>query len=213
MGAHTPACLCAASDPVETVTPPTLNPDNFDGDRVWVRVRAKLARAAFPLYRDPGNSGGNSPPPDSGSKVSFSVRLAAGRVAKVLLAKKLRTESFRSITYSDLSPVSRPKGRGPVEVSQIHMPTYFCWPFSTGTHISQGLEPVSVRALNQAGLGWRVERLCAAGGAPLGFHCAPRECNWRQLPGRTPTLISVGSGLKVCASGLDLESRFPPVLS
>jgi hypothetical protein len=167
MGAHTPACLCAANDPVETVTPPTSEQPSDRG--LSGASTGQLARAAFPLYRDPGNSGGDPPPPDSGSKVSFSLRLAAGRVAKVLSAKKLRTESFRSITYSDLSPVSRPKGRGPVEVSQIHMPTYFCWPFSTGTHISQGLEPVPVRALNQAGLGWRVERLCAAGGAPLGY--------------------------------------------
>ena len=165
MGAHTPACLCAANDPVETVTPPSSG--------ILTNAGCEYGPTGSCCISIVPRSGkfrrGTLPPPDSGKKVSFSLRLAAGHAAKVLLANKLRTESFRSITYSDLSPVSRPKGRGPVEVSQIHMPTYFCWPFSTGTHISQGLEPVSVRALNQAGLGWRVERLCAAGGAPLGY--------------------------------------------
>ena len=60
MGAHTPACLRAASDPVETVTPPHRAPKSGHSAGA---SRAKLARAAS-LYCIPQSGGwyGNSRP-------------------------------------------------------------------------------------------------------------------------------------------------------
>jgi hypothetical protein len=118
MGAHTPACLCAASDPVETVTPPNYRAfvTNAPGAST-----GQLARAAFLLYRDPGIPEGPSPPPISRRKYLVFFSLERAFPTKYFLQKDLLTEILRSITYGDpRAPLAEIMKKLPLKISQVH---------------------------------------------------------------------------------------------